>query len=174
MDLRDKKIGFIGCGNMGGAILDSLAKRGFISNAYVEISDISKERQTLIRDSHFPYYNMHNVYYNNKALTKWADIIILAVKPHQLEAVLKEIAPAMSKNKSLVSIAAGVRLSQIEAWLQAGEFGDYEKVFRVMPNMFMEAGQGMIEICRNMPFKKQHAEEDLEIVKNLLICNKYG
>jgi pyrroline-5-carboxylate reductase len=163
-DLSGKKIGFIGCGNMGGAILDSFLKDELVSHGNVIVSEKDVQKRLELRKR---YPEIGSVWFDNEVAVEKTDIVILAVKPHQLEAVLKEIAPVMTEDKILISIAAGVRIGQIEEWLKAGKHGDYEKVFRVMPNMFMEAGQGMIEICRNAPFGKQHSKEDLDIVKQI-------
>ena len=92
MDLDGKKIGFIGCGNMGRAILWAILMRGIVKSGNVAISDKSDSRRYSLRryllEAKFELC-ANQVFFNNKGIVKHADIIILAVKPHQIEDVLK-------------------------------------------------------------------------------------
>lgn len=62
-------------------------------------------------------------------LVAWAEVLILAVKPHQVADVLRDIAPQWRKEQLLISIAAGIQLHQMEVHLPEGA-----RVIRVMPN----------------------------------------
>lgn len=70
-----------------------------------------------------------------------ADIVVLAVKPYQLEAVLAEATP--SARNALVSVAAGVTIAQLESWAPRGS-----SVVRAMPNTGSRFGQGMTGLVR--------------------------
>lgn len=79
---------------------------------------------------------------DNAAVVKRADVIILAVKPHQAEQVLGEVAPHLKKNQLLVSICASLRLEQIRAWSGGKSF-----LIRAMPNTPAIVGEGMTVLC---------------------------
>ena len=75
---------------------------------------------------------------NNLETARNSDIVILAVKPGQVKVVLKEIAPAITADHLVISVAAGIKISFLEEHLPAGT-----PVIRVMPNVPALAGEGM-------------------------------
>lgn len=116
------RIAIIGAGNMGSAIAKRIEKKYRI---IVSDIDPNKLRKLNIRD-------------NVKAV-RGADIIILAVKPQNMDAVLDEI---KGVNKLVISIAAGIKTRKIEEKLGR------VPVIRVMPNTPLLAGMGMSALCR--------------------------
>ena len=118
------KIGFIGAGNMAEALIRGLIKSGLYSRKDIIISDISKQRESLISKN----YAVTKCK-NNSELAKKSDIIVLSVKPNNIGPVIKEISPVLSANNILISIAAGIPTSSIKKTLQINA-----KVVRVMPN----------------------------------------
>jgi len=125
----NKKIGFIGSGNMAYSLIGGLTATG-VPGENIWVSDPSTEKMTQIA-SHFNA----NTTNSNTELAQSVDIIILAVKPQQLAQVCTEIATDVSQSAPLViSIAAGVLSKDIEIWLNAQEKESSIALVRCMPN----------------------------------------
>ncbi len=128
------KYGFIGCGNMGGAIARALAK----STKNILLADLSDHRIHLAQE-------LGCQYGSNEEVAKNCDRIFLAVKPHLLSSVLNSIGAALSEKKPLlISMAAGIQIKKIEAMLPAPL-----PIIRIMPNTPVAVGKGMILYCAN-------------------------
>ena len=112
-------IGFIGCGKMGCALISSILKS---TNHKIIGSDKSEEYLKNIKKE-----LKIQTTTDNKELAKRSQIIFLAVKPQDMNAVLKEIKPEI-KNQLIVSIAAGIPMRKISVAL------NHNKIIRVMPN----------------------------------------
>jgi len=117
-------IGFIGAGNMGRSLAGGLLKSGWDRQRLVLADAVPEQRQVV--------GNLLGltVYADNNEVADRADVLVLATKPQQMRAVCKGLAPAVQRRKPLiVSIAAGVRINNIEDWL-----GGNLPIVRVMPN----------------------------------------
>lgn len=126
-------IGFIGAGNMGGAILSGLIEKGGFDAKDVYVCDYVISQRVK---------NLNTNVTNLSTLVVSSDYIILCVKPNGLISLLNEIKNIQGyQNKVYVSIAAGIKISSIKAVL-----GDV-KVIRVMPNVALTAGEGMTVLC---------------------------
>lgn len=121
--LKDKKIGFIGGGNMAEALIRGLLAGG-VPAADLCVAEPFEERRAFLADR----YGI-GVSADNGSVTAESDVIILSVKPQIAQAVLAEIGSAVNPAKLLVSIMAGVRADTIEA-----ACADGTRVVRVMPN----------------------------------------
>jgi pyrroline-5-carboxylate reductase len=127
------KYGFIGCGNMGGALARALTK----TTRDVIISDPSPIAQELAQEIMCEYGS------NQQAAG--SDRVFLAVKPHIVASALEQLRPVLKANKpTLISMAAGVTIAQIENWA-----GTELPVIRIMPNTPAAVGKGMITYCTN-------------------------
>lgn len=126
------KIGFIGTGKMAEAIAASLISSKLIEAHEIFGSDISVERRKLLKRR----YGI-NMYSKNKILPGVAEIIFLSVKPQQLDGVLKEIAPDVTKKHLVISIAAGKKISLIQSILKEA------RIIRVMPNLACLVSEAM-------------------------------
>ena len=126
----NKKIGFIGSGNMAYSLIGGLTSTG-VQGQNIWISDPSNEKMTTIA-SQFAV----NITNSNIELAQSVDIIILAVKPQQLAQVCAEIAETIDKTAPLIiSIAAGVLSKDIESWLSRNKtFTSAVALVRCMPN----------------------------------------
>lgn len=127
------RIAIIGAGNMGSAIVKGIGEKYRII-----VSDIDsyKLRGLNIRD-------------NVKAI-RGADIIVLAVKPQNMDTVLEEIKGAVKPNQLVISIAAGIKTRKIENKL--GRI----PVVRVMPNTPLLVGMGMSALCAGRYARLRH------------------
>ena len=110
-----EKIGVIGAGKIGSAIARGVIRSGLAAKENVMASDVSDAlRQAAVNQLGI------KVTAENNALCDFADILILAVKPQIVDPVAREIAKRLGTSKLLVSVAAGVPLSRIEARFSAG------------------------------------------------------
>lgn len=143
--LTNKKIGFIGAGNMGLALIKGLLKKELLEPQNIIVSDLD-EKKLQIANCKLQVM----VARNNKEAVEGSDIIILAVKPQDIGEALKEISncfPALSLSASgglsklVISIAAGITTGYIEEHLEKGI-----PVIRVMPNAPAFIGEGMTAI----------------------------
>ncbi len=118
-------ISFIGGGNMARAIIGGLKNNGFAMQAITVIEpDPAKRTQLSVE------YCVQNAdIYVAQVNSNTADeVILLAVKPQQLQAVCQQLAAKLS-TQLVISIAAGVRSTDISRWLNG-----YSAIVRVMPN----------------------------------------
>lgn len=149
-----KKIGFIGTGKMASAIIKGLIKSNFIT------SDFLLASQTNPNNIQEKSNNLGiKIVLDNQLVADTSDIIFIATKPTQVIDVLAEIAPKLSNNKLIISIAAGVTLKTLESNLPTNT-----KVIRVMPNTPALVGAGMSAITKG----KYATNEDITYVENLL------
>jgi len=134
----DKKVGIIGCGNMGEALLSRLATMAEKSTSLM-VSETDTARRDYIRTK---YRMMVGI--DNNAVVKFADVIILAVKPKDFDSVLKqEVCCGISAKKLLISIAAGITTKYIEKIVGPGM-----PVIRAMPNMGAFVGESITSISK--------------------------
>ncbi len=131
-------IGFIGAGNMAQALIKGITKANVFKAENVFISDIKKERLDLLKKE----YGV-TVAESNMQLAGEADTLILSVKPQNFSDVLNEIKDAVNSNIRIVSIAAGIKISNISDIL-----GDLA-IIRVMPNTPALIGEGASALCAN-------------------------
>ena len=128
------KYGFIGCGNMGGALAKALAK----TTDDFAITDRSGKARALAGELGCGYSDAQTI-------ARECDAIFLGVKPHMMAGMLEPLASTLTRRKPLlISMAAGLTIGQIEAF--AG--GDVP-VLRIMPNTPVAVGRGVIFYCRN-------------------------
>jgi pyrroline-5-carboxylate reductase len=124
MSVRGRRVGFVGGGNMGEALIKGLVRADVVSPKSVSATDVRPERLAELERQ----YGVR-VGQDNRALVREADVVILAVKPQIMDAVVKEIAATVTRDKLLISIAAGVSTARIRAAL-----GKDARLIRVMPN----------------------------------------
>lgn len=153
-----KKIGFIGCGNMGKAMVLGLLKDEEINSSDILISTRTEKSGSKITEETGIKYTL-----NNCDVAKFADILFLAVKPNMYESVINEIKDIIKENIIVVTIAAGINLSAVEGW-----FIKDVKIIKTMPNTPAMVGEGMSAICAN----KLVEEKELEYVCSLY--NNFG
>ncbi len=153
MSIKGKKVGFLGAGNMGEAIIKGVLQAGLVPVASIAATDVRAERlEQLVRQ-----YGIRAVA-SNPALVADSDLIILAVKPQIMAAVLREIAPSVDEKRLLVSIAAGVPVRSLRAWLARPA-----RLIRVMPNTPALVLEGVTAIARAEGLEKGDLETAQEL-----------
>jgi len=130
--MKNLKISIIGGGNIGSAFALGMLREQKISPKNVIITRRNLEKLSVFLESGI------QISADNREAARFAEIIILAVKPYQAEEILSEIAPEMTSEKIIVSMVTGLKISKIKAIV-----GDSVWVFRAMPNTAMATGESM-------------------------------
>ena len=133
------RLGIIGCGNMASAIVGGIVKTKLLNPHNLMISDVDDEKLHEVKK----LYDVE-ITKDNLMVAKFADILILAIKPNIHDVILDEIKRSVNKDCIIVTIAAGIDLHYIESKL-----GRNMKVIRTMPNTPSLVGQGMSALCYN-------------------------
>lgn len=160
--LREKRIGIIGAGAMGSALCRGLVSANAAPANRILVSDLhSNHAQELQRSLGV------KVAESNSQVAKYTDIIILAIKPYTVAAVLDEIGESLKRDPEkplplIISIAAGVRLATIESHLK-----DPLPVVRAMPNTPAQVGLGACAYCRGTHAEDTHTAQAAEIFQSV-------
>lgn len=133
----NKTIAVLGAGNMGAALLRGILASGWGSRRRLVASHPKPAKAAAIRKE-----LRIRVEASNRQAAEGADIVILAVKPQILDAVLGEIQPAVSRGRLVISIAAGFPTARLEAAL-----ADRVAVVRAMPNVAAVVRQSATVLC---------------------------
>lgn len=148
-----KKIGFIGCGNMGSSMLGGLIDKEFLSKENFFVSAKSEESKKRLEEK----FGV-NVRSKNIDIVKESDVIVLAVKPYMYKKVIKEVKDFIRKDQIIVSIAAGIDIKDLENWI-----GEDFKIVKTMPNTPALVGEAMSAVCPNKNIK----EEELKYIMSM-------
>lgn len=145
------KLGFIGAGKMAENIARGVAKCGVLPPASILTAPFEPERGDVFRSFGV------EIVKTNPQVVSGSKMIILSVKPQIVKEVLSEIKPCLSKDQILVSIAAGIKLKNLQEWSGHG------RVIRVMPNTPSAVGEAASVIC----YGEQATESDGELVSTI-------
>ncbi len=154
MAVFNGKIGFIGGGNMAEAIAGALIRTGFCPPSRLLASDISPERLEYLKKT----YDI-NTLTDNKELVMTCDVVVLAIKPQVMEAVLLPLAELIHDigdpefRRLFISVAAGIPLERLEKGLYARideKTASRLPIVRVMPNTpaLVMAGMSGVSVNR--------------------------
>ncbi len=148
-----KSLGFLGAGNMAGALIKGLLGAGVIAPDEILASDVRADRLIQLKVDH----GIATVT-DNHALVREARVVVVAVKPQVIDKILTEIGAEVTPDTLVISLAAGVPIAAIEARLAPGA-----RVVRTMPNTPATALAGVTAIAAG-----SHAtEEDLGVARRL-------
>jgi pyrroline-5-carboxylate reductase len=123
-NMSDRRVGFLGAGNMAEALIRGLLHSGMVTAAQIRASDVKEARLAELRATHGIETTI-----DNEALVRWANVVVIAVKPQIVDRVLGAMAGGLSSDALVISIAAGVPIDAIEARLPGAT-----RVIRSMPN----------------------------------------
>jgi len=152
-----KKIGFIGAGNMAGALIRGLIRSERWKPEDLWVSDPLDAQVRRLKRAHKVEGTRHN-----RQLVRGSQTIVLAVKPQSLAQVLEEIRPEISPKKLFISIAAGFPLRRIEAGL-----GGQVRAVRVMPNTPVLVGRGISVAVAGSKATEADMKATLKIFKSV-------
>lgn len=153
-----KKIGFIGCGNMGGAMLAGILDSGKCAPEDILVS-VSSEQSAAAKKEKYGV----TVLVDNCAVAAKSDILFLTVKPQYYEQVIGEIKGSVSDDAIIITVAPGKTLT----WLSE-QFGGSHKIIRTMPNTPSLVKEGMMGMCAN----EQVTVEEIALVRD--ICGGFS
>ena len=124
-------LGFIGCGNMGGALIRAVLKT--VEAKKVAVCDVNESKAKAFAEE----YGVKTL--GAKGTAMFAKYIVLGVKPQNMQEAVKEIAPLLTENHVLITMAAGVSMQAIRSFA-----GKNLPIVRIMPNTPAALGEGMI------------------------------
>lgn len=147
-------IGFIGCGNMGGAIINGITSSGIVDSKEVFVYDKYQPAvDNMVREYGVTPCN------SEVEVVKKADAVILAVKPNIIQSVLTEIDSALADSSTLlISIAAGKTIDYIQSGLTHSN-----RIIRVMPNINAVVGEAISAYTAN----SEVTDQDKQLVEEL-------
>jgi len=149
------KVAYVGGGNMTRALAGGMLAAGYAAHHVLISEPLAEHREHLAME--LPGAEIHE---RNEDAVREAECIVLAVKPQILSDVCKPLAPLVQQNKPLViSIAAGVRATDIETWL-----GGTLPVVRVMPNQPALLRLGISGLYANEHTSKQQLRAATNII----------
>lgn len=154
------KIGFIGVGNMGGAILEGLLNTNYVEKSKVYIKNSTEKSSEKVAKK----YGV-NFCTTTKDLVEKVELIIVGVKPYLVKDVLQQIKGNVS-NKIIVSIAASVTIKDIENIVGS------EKIVRAMPNTSVKVCHGVTGVVFNDLIEGEERERIVAMFESIGVCEE--
>jgi pyrroline-5-carboxylate reductase len=151
--MKATRIGFLGGGNMAGALVAGLLGSKVVEKDQIRIAEPRRERQSELASEHGVAVTA-----SNGDVAKWANVVVLAVKPQVMPAVLTECGAAIGGGHVVVSLVAGVPIQKIESGVGPGA-----RVVRAMPNTAALARAGATALAAG----SSATESDLDIARSL-------
>ncbi|MCL5063187.1 MAG: pyrroline-5-carboxylate reductase [Nitrospirae bacterium] len=147
-------IGFIGGGNMAEAIIKGVKSQESGVRRDILVSEPSEDRRKYLQQTY-----VIKTTESNKEVASSCNIIILAIKPQNMAAVLDEVADLITEEKTVVSIAAGITLSFLQSKLKT------KKLIRVMPNTpaIVQEGMSVMSLCECF------SDKDIAIIRDIFM-----
>lgn len=152
-----KTIGFIGCGNMGRAMVEGIMKAKLVDGDHMIVSNTHPERLSELSKTYDCYIS------DNESVAKYSDIIVLAIKPHVYKEVITSIKDIVKEDVVIINIAAGIGILDIEEM-----FERKVKNVKAMPNTPAMVQEAMSAIS----FSDNCTQEDKEDV--IAIFESFG
>jgi pyrroline-5-carboxylate reductase len=145
------KIGFIGGGNMAEAMIKGMTSQGMKN---IMVSEPREERREYLQKR----FGIETTPSNTEVTTS-CNIIILAIKPQNMETVLNEIEDTITEDKTIVSIAAGITFAYLQSKLNT------KKLIRVMPNTpaLVQEGMAVMSLCECF------SDRDIAVVREIFM-----
>jgi len=135
--MAEKRIAIIGAGRIGEALLSGLLSSGWRSRDEIAVTARSESRVAELRERH----GVEGTTSNADAV-RGAELIVVAVKPQDIDALLEEIGGLLTPEQTVLSVAAAIRTKHIEERIAGGV-----PVVRAMPNAPSTVHEGMAGIC---------------------------
>ena len=138
--MSTKMFGFIGCGNMGGALARAVAKS--VDSSEIIVTDAFSQKANELASE------LDCEIGDNLTVAQKAKYIFLGVKPQVMKSLIEEITPVLEKREDrfiLVTMAAGIKIANFNEMS-----GHKFPIIRIMPNTPVSVGNGMIlySLCK--------------------------
>ena len=153
----NKKIGFIGCGKMASAIIGGVIASNYLPKENIIAAEINEEKAAE-KSKELGI----KVITDNNELVNSVDVVFVATTPNFVEGVLNGIKSSVTKDKLVVSIAAGVTTRFIESIL-----GSDKRVVRVMPNTPALVLEGMSGVAGGTIATEEDVQAVVELLSNI-------
>ena len=150
----DRKVAFLGGGRMGEALVSGLIRSGGRSAGEIMVTSRREDRSRELGET----YGIDSTLSNADAVA-WADVLVLTVKPQDMEILLSQIREHVTPEQLVVSFAAGIRTSFVEKHLPDGVH-----VVRVMSNVAVLVDEAMSVVAAGSNAEDRH----LEVAEELL------
>ena len=150
-----KKLGFIGVGNMGEAVLKGVISSNKVAKGNIFVRNSSENSTKRVAER-----NGVRVADSSKDLVKECDVVFLGVKPYLVASVLEEIKVEL-EGKIVISMAAAVEIKDIESIVPSA------KVVRIMPNTPVEVGAGVVGVSVGHNIEPTEVEYVLSLFSDL-------
>ena len=154
----NRKIGFIGSGNMGGAMIGGIIRAELVNKEDIYVADISEKNLAIVKEN----YGV-NTTTNNAEVAAQCDVLVLSVKPQFYPVVIAGIKDVVKEDAIIVVIAAGQSSTAVKEL-----FGRDMKIAKVMPNTPALVGEGMAAFAPT----KNMTQEEIDDVTAIL--NSFG
>ena len=155
-----KKIGWIGCGNMGGAILHGALESGVISKDDAIVYDIKEEMMDKAKGWGAALGE------SDADVCGKCDIVLLAVKPQQAKEALAQCGEALD-GKALISIVAGVTVERLRGMISGNA-----RILRVMPNTPAMVFEGAFALCADNDLASEEMATAEELFRSIGVVEK--
>lgn len=147
------KLGFLGCGNMGSAMIGGILRKGTLKKEDIIVSHLTATGAERSRKQLGVEATL-----DNREVARKASMIVLAVKPQFYEEVIAQVRDLLTPDHLVIGIAPGKTM----AWLEE-QCGQPLRIARFMPNTPAKVGEGMTGMCVN----ERMGDEDVRRVKEL-------
>jgi pyrroline-5-carboxylate reductase len=147
--VKARTLGILGVGTMGEALIRGIQSSPLAKNYNILGTTRSAESAALASEA-----LGIDCFTDNRELAKRAEILILAVKPHQAEAVIASILPVLRKDQLLISICASLKLERLKQFTK-GKCG----LLRAMPNTPALVQEGMTVFCAGEDLQESQKRE---------------
>ena len=137
------KIGFIGAGSMGGALIEGFIKSGIDKKNIIASVKTKEKKESLEKNIGIKVYN------DNKKVARESDILFIAVKPYMFENISKEIKSNIKKETIIISVAASIKNKELIKLFET------KKIIRIMPNTTVKTCNGFIAIVESDSIEKK-------------------
>ncbi|VDI72964.1 pyrroline-5-carboxylate reductase [Mytilus galloprovincialis] len=161
---EDMTIGFIGAGKMAQAMTKGFVTSGIIKGKNITLSDVSASNANPRMLQFVKEFGVTTTQDNKEVVNK-SQVVVISVKPNVVNKVLKEVKEHVSKDKIVVSIAAGVPLSTFEQNLPPGS-----RVVRVMPNITVTVQAAASVVAPGTSVQLHDSELVRELFQSIGIC----
>lgn len=145
--MSSKKIAIIGGGNLGASIAEGLHRSSLYKSENITVTRRKIELLKGLADSGL------NVHSDNGLAVKDSEIVIIAVKPYNVDKILNEIKPYLTTGHIVISVATGISISHMHTVV-----GENVPVFRAMPNTAISIGESMTCIATSNANEAQKNE----------------
>jgi pyrroline-5-carboxylate reductase len=157
MEPDARRIAIVGCGRIGEALLSGLLSSRWREPAEVVVTGRRPERLTELEDR----YGVRSTLSNQEAVAG-ARLVVVAVKPQDIEPLLGEIGPFLDEGQTVLSVAAAIPTAAVEAHLPGGV-----AVVRAMPNAPALVHEGIAGVCAGAHAGDEHLALAEDVLSHL-------